>query len=350
MPGGIDARVHVHEAFVGMHAASDRELSMSSLQARMVNLAEWLGISGLDVTTFQSKPRTLKYSQPNEVGLSRSGGALMVASFEPVGEATPANGPVTLTFEQRAWFVVRVNRRRTFDDLNALVGRFIGFLSFAAGLDSPVLELSGTARVPIKEFGTGRVIYQTRRIWVLYHRQALPTNPRPAKRMLFRYGDIKARKLLPLTRWHRRSVQLEPVRNLYLSALPSRPLHIEFRFLAFAQALEAYHFRKHPTHMYLKTRLDSLVDQLPAAIKQHVPNNFTTLAKDTRNYFTHWTPKLEAKAAHGDQLVALTFAVKLLFELTMLLELGFAKKQIADWVTSENQRLVWDMQASFLSL
>ena len=49
-------------------------------------------------------------------------------------------------------------------------------------------------------------------------------------------------------------------------------------------------------------------------------------------------------------MIALTSAVKLLCELTMLRELGFGKKQIAEWATSKNQRLVWDMKQSFLAL
>jgi hypothetical protein len=49
-------------------------------------------------------------------------------------------------------------------------------------------------------------------------------------------------------------------------------------------------------------------------------------------------------------LITLTFAVKLLFELTMLDELGFGKNQIAEWALRKNQRLVHDMRRSFLSL
>jgi hypothetical protein len=42
MPGGIAATVYAQYAFVGMHAASDAELAMLSLRARIVNLSEWL--------------------------------------------------------------------------------------------------------------------------------------------------------------------------------------------------------------------------------------------------------------------------------------------------------------------
>jgi hypothetical protein len=350
IPGGVDARVRAEQAFVGMHAASDRELSMLSLSARMVNLREWVGITGIAATSLQQRVTRISYTPPSTVYLGRNSGALFSVFFEPEGEATPPRAPFTLRLEQQAWFETAVTRRRPFDDLLGLVVRFSDFLSFAAGIDSPILELVGSARVPVREFGPGRVVYQRRPVWVLYHPFSLPTTPRAAERMLFRFEDVRARKLLPLTRWYRHTRDLEPVRNLYLSALPTRPLHIEYRFLAFAQALEAYHFRKQPKRTHLQRRLQGLVDQLPAAIRKHVPSNFAELTKDTRNYFTHWYPKLEAKAARGDQLITLTFAVKLLFELTMLDELGFGKNQIAEWALRKNQRLVHDMRRSFLSL
>jgi hypothetical protein len=81
-----------------------------------------------------------------------------------------------------------------------------------------------------------------------------------------------------------------------------------------------------------------------------VPSNFTKLALDTRNYFTHWNPKLEARAAKGEQLVALTRAVKLLFEITLMMELGFTKTDIAHNALDTNQRLVREVQTSFLAL
>jgi ApeA N-terminal domain 1 len=69
----------------------------------------------------------------------------------------------------------------------------------------------------------------------------------------------------------------------------------------------------------------------------------------TRNYFTHWNRRLEARAAKGAQLFALTEATKLLLEFTLLLNLGFTKTQIQQLV-DRNQRMIRDMQRSFLSL
>jgi hypothetical protein len=43
-------------------------------------------------------------------------------------------------------------------------------------------------------------------------------------------------------------------------------------------------------------------------------------------------------------------AAKLLFEMTLLIELGFTKTQIAKEVLEQNQRLVREVQISFLAL
>ncbi|MBA3736658.1 MAG: hypothetical protein H0W90_15955 [Actinobacteria bacterium] len=54
----------------------------------------------------------------------------------------------------------------------------------------------------------------------------------------------------------------------------------------------------------------------------------------TRNYFTHWNPKLERKAAKDDDLVRLTEALRLILEALLLLEVGFAPDEIGALVAS----------------
>src|SRR5436190_526380 len=51
LPGGDRARLRIRQAFVGVHVSADRELRFVALRARMTNLREWLGITGLFVGT-----------------------------------------------------------------------------------------------------------------------------------------------------------------------------------------------------------------------------------------------------------------------------------------------------------
>ena len=125
---------------------------------------------------------------------------------------------------------------------------------------------------------------------------------------------------------------------------------MEYRFLVFAQALEAYHLRKHPGGLGYQARIQALVDELPAAVRRRIPAHFAELTKDTRHYFSHWNPALQTRAARGRRLLALTIGVKLLFELTMARELGFPQQQIQGWIMTQNQRLIREAQNSFLEL
>jgi hypothetical protein len=352
MPGGERAKLHVDRAFVGLDASADRELRFVSLSARMTNLREWLAIGGLTVRTGLGSPH-INYAPHSPVGLGRTGGTLVTAAFDTRVDAQPQRTPFTLSLEERAWIELQPRRGRTFDDLRTTLDRMHGFLSFATAADCAYLEIVALARVRVHEFAPGGPRFShwsTVPVWVLEQPVVLPHQPRPRERMLFTFDDLLKRDLKPLHRWLRRAELFAPVMNLYLSALPSKELRLEYRFLAFAHALEGYHRRKHPRRLDYQKRLEALVDELPAEIRRWVPDRFAELTKDTRNYFSHWEPKLESKAARGEELVSLTFAVKLLFELTMALELGFSKTEVQAWVLERNQRLVWEMRRSFVSL
>ena len=128
--------------------------------------------------------------------------------------------------------------------------------------------------------------------------------------------------------------------NLYLTALPRRGLPAEYRFLALAQALETFHARKHPHPrrvVYLR-RVQSLVDTLPARLRQRVPPNFAERVRDTRNYYTQLESGAGERAAQGIDLYYLTGCAKLLPEITLLMELGFNKTQTTKLV-ERNSRL-----------
>jgi hypothetical protein len=352
LPGGERARLRIRQAFVGLHASAESELRFVALRARMTNLREWLGVTGLSVHTGFRWPR-ISYTPQSPVILGRAAGASVIASFEGTGTAEPTRTPFTLAVEEHAWLNLKPRRSATFDELRASLDRFNSFLSFAAAAECPYLEIVGEARVRIFEFGpTGPRAHGWTNVpvWVLEHPATLPRPPRAQERMLFGFDDIQQRNLRPLNRWFRGATLFEPVTNLYLSALPTRELHLEYRFLAFAQALKAYHLRKHPANLAYQKRIQALVDELPAGVRRLVPSHFAELTKVTRHYFSHWNPRLQAKAARGQQLVSLTFAVKLLFEFTMARELGFPKREIQRWFLERNRRLVWEIQSSFLAL
>jgi hypothetical protein len=169
--------------------------------------------------------------------------------------------------------------------------------------------------------------------------------------MLFRYADVQAHNGLPVLRWFRRAPELEAVTNVGLAGFPTRTLDPESRFLRFAQALEGFERYKRPKgRRALSQRIENLLKTLPQPIRKLVPADFAELTATTRDYLSHRIPQLEADAAKGEQLFALTYAAKLVFEILVMRELGFGQREIAEQALKQNQRLVVSVEAGFLSL
>jgi hypothetical protein len=61
---------------------------------------------------------------------------------------------------------------------------------------------------------------------------------------------------------------------------------------------------------------------------------------------THWNPKLESKAAKGDDLVRLTEALRLIVEALLLREVGFAPDEI-DVLVAGNPTVKRDIAFAF---
>jgi hypothetical protein len=231
-----------------------------------------------------------------------------------------------------------------------MLGTFRAFVSLAAGIDSPLLEVAGDTTVT-QTTVSGRRRHRGREtVWVLFRQRemALDRETR-AEEMLFREPDARFRNRTPFGRWFRRASLMEPIYDLYAAALTTRPMFLEDRFLAFVRALEAYDFRRSGGERKLLRVVRDAVDGLPAKLRGEVPAGFPELVRDTRHYLTHLNPKYQHVAAEGERLFALTEAVRLLFELSMLRELGFGKQQV--WALVEgNQRLVGVVRRGFHGL
>jgi len=210
MPGGVLAQAHVGEAFVGMYAASEAELRLHSLEARIANLTAWLDPPGFTVT----RSRSIQTRDFGLVGLGRApGGILTTAWIDVRTEAVPPRRPLQLELEQHGWVRLAARRRLPWEDLRSALGTFREFVSLAAGADSPLLEVKGLATVMREEFGTGRKSRSREPVWVLFRQRRTPEVPAtPSDEMMFRQADAAfgiAQMPLDLTRRHPARVERE---------------------------------------------------------------------------------------------------------------------------------------------
>jgi hypothetical protein len=142
--------------------------------------------------------------------------------------------------------------------------------------------------------------------------------------------------------------------------------YADTKFLAIAQAVEAFHRRttrssKWPKEEY-KAKIDAILAACPEAERQWLKSklahgNEISLADrlnqlidrfdyvfgdeksrynivrgtvNTRNYHAHYDRHGQAKALTGGALVALTYRLRVLFTLSLLVHLGFSEKEAMD--------------------
>ena len=199
---------------------------------------------------------------------------------------------------------------------------------------------------------------------------SLPARPRMTHEMLFTRANAQPRLTEVLNAWWKKEALLRPVFDLYFGTIFSPGAYSEHRFLSYAQALETYHRRTDnrtqlpkdvfksrrtlvldamPTdetrkwlgdklafanELPLRERVEEVLQLCPPATKRIVGTtkadrtSFVALTVDTRNYRTHYTSKLEKKAARGIRLFRLAYQLQLLLETALLHELGFASDEI----------------------
>jgi hypothetical protein len=170
------------------------------------------------------------------------------------------------------------------------------------------------------------------------------------------------------SRWQNVSALMEPIIELYIDDLYNKNLSISRHFLNMIQALETYHSRMicNGNLNDYKRRVEEVIsirpngfkpgdrefligksqkfitlgnrvsDLLVADFKIHFYTgdikflNFPKVISDTRNYYTHYNPKLEGKALKDDKLVTVYYILRNMLEYYLLRELGFNEEFIGN--------------------
>jgi len=209
------------------------------------------------------------------------------------------------------------------------------------------MELVGKVTVSSEMLGEVRSPAHRDRVWVLFHCSVGDLEPVNPRFLLFGFHDAKNVGFRPVDRWFRRAPLLEPVYNLYLSAIPTQSPRLEYRFLALAQAIDAYYFRRisqrSTDYVNIVRALQSL---LPRKVRARVPTRFADLVKDTRHYFMHWNPKYEPLAAKDADLVAAWWGLKLILELVLLRERRYSVTDVGK-IAENNIRVGQTIRMSF---
>ena len=348
------------------------EVTFDEIAIRTSDLDMWVGVSGIkgqmhtrpDPSTGQATLDAIDihFKPPPPVTIPLDNGDEARVGF---GFHQAAWRPVTteMGITQTASLYFRFGAPRTLKPMTRIVVQARNFLSLAVGHPLAVLSVTGYKddfRVPGFEHRQPIQI-----LWQIPHNPEKPAEANFPGDMLFTLNEAKPSISEVMRAWFARQDIFKPVFNLYFAMLYHPSMYTDVQFLTFAQAIETYDFRRRDPHELSGTahrrRIKGILDGAPEEWRDWLSmrlasSNYRTLDqrirdvlgecptvsarivgatateqnafirdfKNTRNYRTHYTPRLERRAAHGAELYLLIVQLRAIIEMSLLRELGFA--------------------------
>lgn len=369
-PGLITQRISPSYGFIGAHFADPSELNFHVMEAQFSYLADWTGISALQVSMQQRVPRGEKlyevsYALPPELKVEVPGASIGLShSFRSEGDVLRE-----ITVRQSVSLRVEVANELFFEDwLARYVFPLRNFLSLATDRPNHITDILFYSKEKTMITSKGevrpipiRVVFRQPFFEPIEKRRLSPFD------MMFALDDVKDNFELILTRWLELSEALAEPLDLFFAVQYDRRMHLGHQFLNVVQAAEAYHRQcirnevlpkddhekrvkailssvpaehtiwledvlNYTNEPRLRQRLKDLIDRAGPAGVRLVGDvgRFIQRVLDTRNFLTHRDPDLADRAAHGADLYWLTKKLSFILQASYLAELGLAVNQIAE--------------------
>jgi hypothetical protein len=340
IPGLRTASYHAEVAIVGEHFAHGRRVAFDEIAIELTDLNEWTGVSGFELSTeferldpggsmgFASLAARYEAPEPIQIPIYR--GEEMSIRFAAVTNGLRGETD-HLDIRQKAALHLYFKRKAGLEKILERVAQIRNFLTLAVG--RPVSVLAGAGFLEPAVSGRARAARPIQIYRELVHNPEPPPGRRRAGEMFFSLAQARPEITTVIRRWLGRQRRLEPVFNLFFGSIYHPSLYLEVRFLAFAQALETYESRRRrsTSKRSLREKMRALLGDSKTVTRQIVGpevEDFLDLLMDTRNYYTHYNPRLEARAASGTGLLLLTLQLRATIEAAMLRELGFGGLEI----------------------
>lgn len=372
--GGIaTSLIHASLLLTGVAYDDGEPIALNTASFSIEGLDEWLGVTGICVDyAADLRTATIRYTPPETLEYELGGGFRLQITHSYTLPGVPVTTEAKVT--QRAYFKLLSETARQFSDFVEILHKISYLLCFAVDATVAIRDVTVTSNSIATTLSDGR----RRQVPIKAQYESLPfateLPPIAFDRMLFSFGQIREHAGQVFNRWLAAYAVIRPSLGLYFSAATGSHKFLEGRFLALAQALETYHRRTSRETLMDTSDFRSLaarvlrsspkdwrrwlhgrlihgneinfglrIKRIIEPFKDKVGNSKerTKLIRrivDTRNYLTHYSERLESRAAKGAELWDLCQKVEAIFQLLLLIELGFSDDEIAKVLTG-NYRL-----------
>src|SRR5918996_2442885 len=364
---GIENGVYRARAVIVGHTFDGTvPITFDEVEFRTSDLETWVGIVPFPVTLNAARDGgTFTFARPPVMEFPLASGETATLRFE-MHAAGLGNITTEASLRYAAWFGLQFADGRSLEDATRAVWRLRNFLSLAIGKALTVLAVDAYREDIVDPAGHRLPLH------VFY---PLPRNPEQSSRgvnpweLLFNLQQVRDRIPEVLSRWLAHQDLYEPVFGLYFGTLYNPSSYREQRFIAYAQSIETYDRLARPDAKERdsaehKAMIKEILESVPAKVRgwlkkelawsndltlakriEHVlsgcPNvtarivgddglaAFVKVVKDTRNYYTHYDPKMKAKAATEPRdMHRLTVQLRAVLETAFLVDIGFTCEEI----------------------
>jgi hypothetical protein len=377
--GAYRARV----AIFGHAFGAGDTIEFDAVEMRTSELEKWVGYTPFPVNRHEKRRGgVIDFALPDDMEFPLANGDQATLKFEM---RTDGLGVVTTeaTLRFTAWLGLRFVERRDLASVTSAVWRLRNFLSLALGRTQTILAVDAYRDDLVDRTGHRITLH-------LFY--GVPFNPEPPTRgtlqweILFTFERVREHFGDVLTAWLDHHDLYEPVFGLYFGTLYNPSTYREQRFSAYAQAIETYDRLKRPkarrrpkaehnamlneiyagapakhldwlkdqlawsNHLVLAQRIEFVLNVCPNVAARIIgPDDalltltrgdderetaaevFVRSVRDTRNYHTHYDPKMKGKAAtEARDMHRLTVQMRAVLETAIMLDLGFSCEEIED--------------------
>ena len=358
--GGLLSKssLHVDYVFRGAHFGTE-EICFSAVTFSVEGLDEWFcfhyhPFASADV---QTRLMSITYTQPEPITFPIPDDFIIDFHMGPGMES----GMFQKTITTKMIIGIESSRPRSFAEFMQVLRRVKNFLCLAFDRTVSFTSITGFQQEP-----NARPVD----IYGRFDPYDLPKEDISPGWFLIPFEDIAHKIQEYLPRWLEHYQEYEPTFNLYFTVMTNRYMHLEGGFLFLVHGMESLHRRSSSETMMseeeFNTLLDTILQSTPDPWKDLVRSNlnyanelslqrrirqmiapfkdlfgndsarskFTNQVVKTRNYLTHYDPRIKNEAVTEPQeLLQLHSKLEALVQLHLLQLLGIEHDHIRDMAT-----------------
>lgn len=378
--GTPSTKYSIEKVLIGSNIGKTEDLMFNRISVEIHNLDEWVGINGfsleLDAKSFKNKEVGVKYKLPQPIEFQIDDDFKGYIQFQA---DTPSINRCqkSMSITQKVLLQIEAKKDVELETLFRYVFKFQCFLVLAVNKRVFLQNIYLNGSKHIRKINGGNVYPKDVE---LYFRGPFSDYSDEAKLdydMISPYNLIKSDFPEIIKNWYKNYELLEPALNLLMEQFKDDAFS-ENSFLNLAQAAETFHLRtsnhkkmsdseykimkksildsapieyhdwlnsqfSFGNHLDLHTRLSELIDKYSNKIVDKIVGDkekFIKQVKDSRNFYTHYSPELEKKAVKGVALFYLTEKLKGLLICAFLMESGIKKDNLEKMLNRVKGRFV----------